>query len=41
MILSTPQRIIARDFVQIIAPYVKAATIMEIDEHTISIYVLG
>jgi predicted nicotinamide N-methyase len=41
MILSTPQRIIARDFVQIIAPYVKAATTMEIDEHTISIYVLG
>ena len=41
ILLSTPQRIIARDFVQIIAPYVKTETSIEIDEHTISVYVLG
>lgn len=41
IILATPQRIIARDFVQIIAPYVKAEKTIEIDEHQISVYVLG
>lgn len=41
ILLATPQRIIARDFVQIIAPYVKSETSMEIDDHPISLYVLG
>jgi predicted nicotinamide N-methyase len=41
LILATPQRIIARGFVHIITPYIKAVTSTEIDEHPISIYVLG
>lgn len=41
IILATPQRIIARDFVQHIAPYIQSTTTIEVDEHPISIYVLG
>jgi predicted nicotinamide N-methyase len=41
LILATPQRIIARGFVQIITPYIKAVTSTEIEEHPISIYVLS
>ncbi len=41
IILTTPQRIIARDFVQHIAPYIQSTTTIEVDEHLISVYVLG
>lgn len=41
ILLATPQRIIARDFVEHIAPYIQSATTIEVDEHPISIYVLG
>lgn len=41
IVLATPQRIIARDFVQYIAPYIQSTTTIEVDEHLISVYVLG